>query len=448
MKRIPEEDYYKAQIAVLGSVILDSDWAPEVMSRTSPRMWNPTYRPIFELLRRKFAAGEVIDPVTVREALGEDSRDLVMGIMEATPTATNCREYIDLLQESWRLTQLKELGARMQEAAAPEEAEALLAEANQVVCRRERVKPVTLSDALTAFCDRQQEEKKSYLTWGFSKLDDRLYVEGGDFVVLGGYPSDGKTALALSMAYEQSSRHRVGFFSYETRDEKLFDRLITHVARVDFGRVKRRELTQAEQQRLKQESEAFIRRHLELMNASGMTVSDLKAQALARQYEIIYIDYLQLIRPDDPRRSAFDQVTQISRDLHTLAQTTGITVVALSQLTRPDRQGDGGKTAPTMHSLRQSGQLEQDADCIMLLYRQDPSARSSPRLLKVAKNKEGESGGMLTLQFDGAAQTFREDQTDSIRWSAQRQREQTPFPDSTSLAELPENTPVPWDQVG
>lgn len=437
-----EEGWLSAQTSVLGSVLLDAQrWAGEVISRTAPEDYSLTYRPIYEVIRRKFQAGETIDPVTVRHELEGEAGPMLMEIMAVTPTAANCAEYIDLMLERSRISKLRGLAQELLAAPTLTEAQALLDQANALACRREKVRVVTMDDALRAFYDRQQREPVQYLPWGIRQLDERLYVESGDFVVLGGYPSDGKTALALAMAWRQAEGRRVGFFSLETRDEKLFDRLIPTLTQVDFGRVKRRQLNDEDWELLARRSSSITGSHLELIPATGMTTTDIQAVAQSRRYEVIYIDYLQLIRPTDPRRSSFDQVTQISMDLHTLAQRSGITVVALSQLSRPEKPGKGtAQKAPGMHSLRQSGQIEQDADVILFIYREEPNLPNSKRVLKVAKNKEGESGGLILMKFDGTTQTFRPDRNDPGEWRAKQESDQI------SLRELGRGTPVPFEE--
>ena len=436
-------DWLSAQVSVLGSVLLEADhWAGEVVSRTAPGDYSDTYRPVFEVIRQKYQAGENIDPVTVKHALGPGYGELLMQIMAYTPTSATCGEYIDLMLEQSRLRQLEGLARRMMEAVNLEEAQALLDKANALACRREKVRAVTMREALQKFYDRQQAKQAvSYLPWGIEPLDRRLYVEAGDFVILGGYPSDGKTALALSMAFRQGQDKRVGFFSFETRDEKLFDRLIPTLTQVDFGRVKRRDLTEEDWTAVTLKTSGIVGNHLELVPASGMTVSDIKAKAQSRRYEVIYIDYLQLIKPTNVRDSLYEQVTKISKELHGMAQDTGIIVVALSQLSRPERQGRDIKP-PGMHSLRQSGQIEQDADVIMFVYREEPGKSNSRRVLMVGKNKEGESGGLILLQFQGSTQTFRQDRNDPERW---REKTRPEGPEQISMRELPQE-PVPFEE--
>lgn len=413
---IPQNDWLEAQVAVLGSVLLDEQWAGLVVSRTAPENWCDTYRPVFEVIRAKYTAGETIDPVTVRAALGPEAGGLLMQIMQVTPTA----------------------------ASVPEEAQRLVEQAGALTVKREKVRVVSMDEALRGFFERQQAPKADYLRWGIDALDERLYCEGGDFVILGGYPSDGKTALALSMAYQQGKKHRVGFASYETKDSKLFDRLIPTLTRIDFGRVKKHTLTDGDWDTVAQRQREISANHLELIPANGMTVADLRSLVQSRRYEILYIDYLQLVRPSDPRRSSFEQVTQISMDLHTLAQGTGTTVVALSQLSRPEKQGKEARTkAPGMHSLRQSGQIEQDADIIMFIYREEPNLPRSRRCLKVAKNKEGEAGGVIMLVFDGGTQTFRVDRNDPSLWRAALAKEPEP---QMTLQELSPAEPVPFEK--
>lgn len=429
--------WYDAQVAVLGSVLINADkWAGEVVHRTTPEDYGEAYRPVFQVIRAKYAAGEPIDPVTVKVALGNDSGQMLMEIMQLTPTDANCQEYLELMLEQGRLLRLGEIGRQLQESHSMDDARALVDQANALTVRREKVRVVSMSMALEEFLARQMTTKREYLTWGLAPLDERLYVEGGDFVVLGGYPSDGKTALALSMAFHQGQSRRVGFFSFETNDHKLFDRLIPTLTRVDFGRVKKHDMSREDLTAITMRGQSIADNHLELVSAAGMTVSDIKAVCHSRRFEIIYIDYLQLIRPTDPRRSSFDQVTQISMDLHSLAQRTGVTVVALSQLTRPEKK-DGETKAPGMHSLRQSGQIEQDADVIMFVYREDPKAKKSRRLLKVAKNKEGEAGGVVLLNFDGATQRFSLYNETPSTWKPRR--------DQIHITELPDSTRTPFD---
>jgi replicative DNA helicase len=146
--------------------------------------------------------------------------------------------------------------------------------------------------------------------------------------------------------------------------------------------------------------ETYRKLPLEYIEAAGMSVREVQAIALRRKFDVIFVDYLQLLRGEG--QSRYEIVTEISVALHTLAQKFGLLVVALAQLSRPAK---GSKDTPDMASLRESGQIEQDADVIMLLYLTDPKDNRGERTLKLAKNKDGEHA-QLRFAFDGAVQRF------------------------------------------
>ena len=171
-----------------------------------------------------------------------------------------------------------------------------------------------------------------------------------------------------------------------------------------------------------------------------MTVADIQALSQSLHLDVIYVDYLQNVAPERGRRnqSAYERVTELSNSLQQMARRTGITLVALSQLSRPDKAKNGSTPAPTMSSLRQSGQIEQDAKIIMLLYREDASRRNGPRILKVEKNKEGQAGFALRLRFEGETQRFTRMETMEYR----HQREEDPQQDL--FKPVPEDKDAPF----
>jgi replicative DNA helicase len=396
--------YLEAQVSVLGAALIDGDAVGQILHRTREEDYTGSYRTIFRAIQRVFLAGQPVDPTTVSAALGHEYDNLLLQIVELTPTAANVDAYITLALEQSRLNLLRDTGQLLQNAANLEDAMDLWAKINRAMGDRPSVRVVSMAQGLKDFYERQQVVPE-LVTWGMDKLDATVLVERGDFTVLGGYPSAGKTALSVQLAWNQAEGRKVGYFSLETRPEKLIDRTVAMVTGVDFGKIKRHRLGQDDWVVCAKHSKDMTERRLELIQAGGLSVPEIQALTLAGQYDVIYVDYLQLIRPDDPRRNDYEQVSQISRDLHTLAQTTGTTVVALSQLSRPAKTGEQER-APGLHSLRQSGQIEQDADSVLLLYLDNPKDRSSQRCLKIAKNKEGEAGGIILLDFEGKTQRF------------------------------------------
>lgn len=404
-------DYLIAQKAVLGSMLIDDRVTGMVMHRLGLDDFTGEWRTIFQACRDVFQQNKPVDPVVIRGKLGQEYGKVLLDLMEETPTAANVEAYIDLTIEQAQLTKLQGLSLRLAASTSLEEARAILSQANRVVGGKPGVRIVNMEQGLLDFHERQTRPANR-LHWGLPKVDVTLKAEPGDFIILGGYPSAGKTALSLKFAWEQAKDKRVGYFSLETKPEKLIDRAVATVCGVDFGRIKDHKLTTEDWYGVERWQASFIGRKLEVIQSGGLSTVDIKALTLAQRYEIIYIDYLQLIAPEDRKRSSVEQVSQISMDLHTMAQTTGTTIVALSQLSRPEKSGEQEK-APGLHSLRQSGQIEQDADGVILLYKENPNDTKSRRCLKIAKNKEGEAGGVLKLNFAGEYQRFSEDMDNS-----------------------------------
>lgn len=399
------ERYLDAQVSVLGSVLIDDSVVGKVIHRTREEDFTGSYRTVYKAIKSVFLTGKPVDLTTISARLGPDYDKLLLQLMELTPTAANVDVYIDLALEEAQVERGNAELAAVQAFRTVDDIRALQSKLNRIICDRPSVRIVSMAQGLQDFYVRQQS-KPEFMTWGIDKLDNTLMAErGGDFLVIGGYPSAGKTALSVQFAWAQAKTLKVGYFSLETKPDKLIDRTVSMVSGIDFGRIKRRQLGQDDWIVCKKNAGEITDRNLHVIQASGLSVADIQALSLSEQYDIIYIDYLQLIRPEDSRRSEYEQVTQISKDLHTMAQTTGITVVALSQLSRPKNDRNQEKS-PGLHSLRQSGQIEQDADGVMLLYKEQPNDPVSRRCLKIAKNKEGEAGGILMLDFDGKKQRF------------------------------------------
>lgn len=432
---VTQQDWLDAQVGVIGSVLISPELAPKVIAETSEQDYTGELRLIYSTMKRLFLAGKPSDPVLIRAEIGESITPKLMQIMDITPTAANVDHYIAAAKEKGRLLRLRQIGEDLADAESLSDAGQIMEQANKALVERQTVKIVSMDAALSDFWTRH-EGKKEYLTWPIDGLNENLYAEPGDFIVLGGYPSDGKSALALQMAYHMASDKRVGFFSLETNDRKLFDRMMSSVAKISMDRIKTNGLTDADWELAAKASEEVSRRKLEYIPASGMSVADIQAISFAQRYDVIFVDYLQLISAKG--RDRFSMVTEISIGLHTMAQSTGITVIALAQLSRPEKKKGGATPQPTLSSLRESGQIEQDADIVFMLYR--PSFERSERDLLILKNKEGRLGRM-TLNFDGQHQTFSRQPQDKYKQTQSAIRRA-----GKEFQRLPDDTPVPFEE--
>lgn len=402
-----------AQAGVLGSMLIDPDTVPAVLSQVRAEDFvNKDYRLIYQAIQARFRAGQAIDAILVRETLGGgvDSSwtDLLRGLMDDTPTAANVDAYIAQLRESATLARLRNLGDRLGNAETMDEAQDLVDQMRARQVSRPGVQAMDMTEGFERFLDRHDgEAKPQYLSWGVAVLDERIFAEPGDMVVLGGYPSDGKTAFALQIAFGIGKGHRVGFFSYESTRDKLYDRTVSRAAMLSYTRIKRNQLTEADYRELLELRPQLTAPDLTLIDAAGMTVMDIQAYSQAHRFDVVFVDYLQKIAaPRGSRQSDFERVSAISSALQQFGRITGTTVVALSQLSRPDRDKDGKIRPPALSDLRSSGQIEQDADVVLFLYREDYGKKDSNRTLQIAKNKEGEALDWVNFRFDGDLQTF------------------------------------------
>ena len=235
---------------------------------------------------------------------------------------------------------------------------------------------------------RSLDQQPNYIQTGIGPLDRNLHILPGNFILIGGRPSAGKTALSLQIAVEMAKQGRkVCYFSLETSPQILAQRIIANQLYAPLEQVKTKKVPAAELDGLSK----LRKLPLYIRSASGRNVAWIRAQALRMKAQVAVIDYVQIIRPD---RSA-DRYQAI---LHELAQTTGMVVIGAAQLSR-----NAAHTLPSNADLKDSGQLEQDADAVLLLG----NAEDGRSVCILSKNKEGRVGE-IPLAFDKERQRFLE----------------------------------------
>lgn len=401
-----------AQAAVLGAMLIDADCIADVLADTSEAMFvSSVYRTVYGCIRQLFQEAQPVDPVTVGAALkeraGQDYGELLVQLMDVTPTSANVGSYVEILKRESIVWRLRSIGAALAETEDLPAAEKLMEKANAAMSLKSGVEVWDMTQMWENFCQRHaQTAKTEYIHWGYDFIDERVYTARGDYCVIGGYSSAGKTCLALCMAMKMAQQYRVGFFSYETDKEKLADRIMSAKAMVGLSDIKQNKLGEKEWEELAYAASSLSRTGLQIMQCSGFTVADIQSVALSRHYDVVFVDYLQLVEADGRkgwRRP--EEVGSISRGLQRMSHEHGITAVVLSQLTPDD--GRKKNEAPTMYDLRESRQIAMDADVIFLLYLEDPADRAGPRVLKCDKNKDGQAGWYKVMQFQGRIQSFR-----------------------------------------
>lgn len=379
----------KARQSVLGSILISPQIVVDVVQQlTQDDFGSGALGNVYAGICRLFSRGKPVDPVTVLAEVGNEYEQLLKDLMIVTPTAANWEAYAAIVRDGTQLDNLKSAALNVYSAVDLDEAKSEAEKLSLLLSNRSQLRITSFSEGIGDFYTRQSEHiSPAYLKWHFRPLDENLFAEQGDLIILGGYPSSGKTMLAAQFAYEMATKKKVGIFSLETSDRKLYDRMVAYAAGLDFDSIKSHRLSDAELGAVSALEEKSDLIQLDVIEASGMSVMDVRAVSLSRRYDVIFIDYLQLLNSSG--RDRYEKITNISLALKQLGRDTGITVVALSQLSRPEK---GRRSAPTLASLRESGQIEQDADIVMLLYLEDEENPSGNRTLNVAKNKDGELG--------------------------------------------------------
>lgn len=406
-----------AEYAVLGALLLDADYcATDIFTKAEPYNFaHEDCRKLFSTARELFAADQPIDAVTVANAAGQAYRDMIKQILDITPTAANYEAYLQILLEKSKCFRTLRGIPYLQDAAESGVLSDVVAYLGRMV---DIVTPKSVSEKIHNSQSRyialmqRLGVKRSFLALGFPKLDSLVHVNPGRYVVIGARPSVGKTAFAINLAMHISKSHNVLFFSGEMPEEDITDRQTAATCSVSFAHLQAGETTEAENEKIVKNKQNMMDNQLTVVDSAGMTTTDIKALTLSTGADVIFVDYISLIRPDNERMTEYQAVSKISSDLQKLAR-SGVCVFALSQLNR---------TGDSMAALRSSGQIEQDADCIMMLevpdkehvlnmdengYVFDKQDCANLRVLRVIKQRNGRTG-LVNFYFDGKYQQFTE----------------------------------------
>ena len=385
------------QKVLLGALLAQPDLAPYSLPDLDVEHFAPDVQPVFVAVSGFWNSTGTLDAVQICERY-PDLKTAVMGCFDewsaecVRATRPNVEKWTQLVLEQAALTKFQSLafqaGSSLTTFADLPDLYSKMGEALTLDREEQDFKPI---GELVDNYVRKLNEKPKYIPSGIPVLDKHLHLAPGNLFIIGGRPSAGKTALSLQMACEQARRGlRVCYFSLETDPDTLTARIISNRLAVPLADVKSKTVPQSDLDSLADlhKLPLFIR------SASGKGTGWIKAQAQRMKAQVIFIDYLQLLTASKAK-DRYQQITSISIALHELAQTTGILVVALAQLNR-----NAAHASPSTADLKESGQLEQDADAILLL-----SADKEEYQAILAKNKEGKIGE-IPLTFDKTRQRF------------------------------------------
>ena len=396
----------QAQYSVIGSLLREPDeWAGEIFQSATPAMFgNKALRHVFEAAREIWSAGTPVDPVTLGAKAGKEYSQTIVDCVNLTPTAVNAGAYLKILQEQARLSAMQVEALSISTAETVEDATESYEKIGKLLAATEDIEDYSLTEMIGMYLDRMNDPTPpDYLHFGMDRLDSALAVTPGMFLIIGADSSTGKTALALQFAVHiAKSGKRVGFFSLETPQEPLQNRILSQhqLAGIPVPSSQQKKLTDEDYARAAQAGILSQDIPLRVIRKAN-TLEKIRARTLQRRFDVIFVDYVQLI--DVQGKERFDVVTRISMGLHRMAQELGIVIVGLSQVTPPEK---GKKVKITVDDLRESRQLKQDADIVLLMTK--ATGKDDPpeaRILEVAKNKDGRRP-KLRLNFDPTHMTF------------------------------------------
>jgi replicative DNA helicase len=412
-KRIPPHSD-EAETSVLGALLIDRDAIFNVAEILLPNhFYNPSHGVIYDCMLRLYEDRVPIDLVTVSEKLKEKKSLTKIGgssyltkLANQVPTASHCEHYAQIVKNLSSKRELISAAAKINEVAFNEalSADQAMDEAEQSVfsLSQKYLKgiPLSLRDVLAESFDRLDELQKRGdelrgLPTGFNDMDSTLAgLQDSNLVILAARPGVGKSAFALNMARHVAVDKKlpVCYFSLEMSKEELVDRILVRQADIDAWKMKIGKLDDNDFSKLSDAMGVLAEAPLYLDDTPALSVLEMRTKARRLQVDtgikLIIVDYLQLIRGRNIENRV-QEVAEISQGLKNLARELKVPVLALSQLSRAVESR--GMSRPRLADLRESGSIEQDADVVVFLYKED---EDNNELIKceIAKHRNGPTG--------------------------------------------------------
>ena len=385
----------EAEQAVLGCILIEPSCISQVLIMIKPEyFYLPQHKAIFTVMQEIDTIGGKVDPLIVLERLKNDKvyddatgKTYLYQLAQAVPSTDNVESYCRIIREKFYIRTLISVSKDIIEdsVSSDSSADLLLDSAEQRIydIRQGRVSsgPTRIGDIivndvydkLQKLSSEDAEQYKGYTT-GFSDLDKVITgLNRSDLVIIGARPAMGKTSLALNMARNTAllGKKKVLFFSLEMTKQQLAERVLSTEARVQSTKMRTGEITGEEWERLATATAILSKVDLYFDDTSNMTVPEMKSRIRRlRDVDAVFVDYLQLMKSGVRSDNRVQEVSEITRSLKLMAKDLNIPVVVLAQLARTT-EGRGKSHRPQLADLRESGSIEQDADIVIKLYREE-----------------------------------------------------------------------------
>lgn len=433
--RVPPQSV-DSEKALLGAIMLKPDTLHELMDTISPEsFYAEKHRTIFKAMVDLFTKGDPIDLLSLSTKL-KDSKtiDQIGGssylaeLVNQVPSAANALHYAGTVQKKSTMRNLITAADEISELGYEDDADLdeTLDSAEKKIYEVTNQPGVHKFSSISLSLDEawerldalhNSEEDLRGVHTGFPALDNILAgFQKSDLIILAARPSMGKTSLALDIARQAATKHNVpvGFFSLEMGSQQLVDRMLAAESRVDAWKLRTGKLKDEDDfSRIRESLDALSKAPIFINDESSTNILKMRSTARRLKSEhglgLIIVDYLQLMNPTNSKASdnLVQQITEISRSLKQMARELDVPVLALSQLSRAVEQRRG---KPRLSDLRDSGSIEQDADVVMFIHRDDKMNENSDRPniaeILIEKHRNGPTG-MVELYFDEKRTTFQ-----------------------------------------
>ena len=419
IKRVPPHSI-EAEQSVVGAMLMDKDaimTASEIISGKD--FYQTSYGVIFDSMTELFNEGKPVDLITLQERLKEkdvpdeiSSLEFVRDLVAAVPTSANVKYYADIVFEKSMLRRLIKTNEEIANScyAGSDSMEAILETAEKSIFelaqKRSTGDYVPIKQVVLNALDRIEKAAKTKGTvtgipTGFLDLDYKLSgLQPSDLILVAARPSMGKTAFVLNIAQHAAfkSNKTVAIFSLEMSKEQLVNRLLAMESHVDSQNLRTGNLKDEDWTKLVEGADIIGGSNLIIDDTPGISIAELRSKCRKYKLEhnlgIIMIDYLQLMSGSGKSDSRQQEISDISRSLKALAREIDVPVIALSQLSRAVEQRPDHR--PMLSDLRESGAIEQDADVVMFIYRDDYYHKDTEKKdiaeIIIAKQRNGPIG--------------------------------------------------------
>ena len=418
--KIPPHDI-EAEQAVLGSMLTDKDAVIAAMETLKPEsFYREDDKAIYEAMQNLYSRAEPIDLITLKNELETMSKleqvgglEYLANLPEKAPTSANVQKYISIVEEKSMLRTLIKTANELVDLgySQTEDVEDIMDHAEKKifdVMQKKNQKGYTpIKDVLVESFTKLEElyNRKQYITGvptGFTDLDYRTAgLHGSELILLAARPTMGKTAFVLNIAANAAIRGNTGvaIFSLEMSKDQLVNRMLCSEAMVDSNKMRTGKLEEDDWAKLASAIGPLSESNIFIDDTPGITVMEIRTKCrklkLEKNIGLVVIDYLQLITGNSKKGGSREQeISEISRSLKILAKELNVPVIALSQLSRAVEQRPDHR--PMLSDLRESGAIEQDADIVMFLYRDDVYNKESEKKdiaeVIIAKQRGGSTG--------------------------------------------------------